>query len=347
MRGYKFPLLFLSLIFVFILSLITGAAKITLPDLWAAIRAVMFGESDANQLQTIGIILNLRLPRALVTALIGAVLGLTGAALQGLFRNPLADPALVGVSAGATLFAAISILLAGYFVTIFSFVGIGLMMAIAAFLGALIASVIIYKLSSRYGHTDMSTMLLAGIAFNALAAAITGLIVYMADDSQMRSIAFWTMGSLAGTSWRELWIMLPFFVLSAIIILRRWKSLNAFSLGEREAKYLGENTNSLKREVLLASALGVGAAVAFCGIISFIGLIVPHLVRMTFTANHKLLLPGAALMGANILLLADLLCRTMAAPAEIPIGIITAIIGVPFFLWLIVRNHSRFNSAIA
>lgn len=347
LKKFIFPILVITLLLIATLSLLTGAAKITWPDFTEALIALINGNATSGDLNTLNIIFQLRLPRVLGTLLVGATLGITGAALQGLFRNPLADPGLVGVSAGATLFAALSILLAGGLFSTVNLLGLNLMMAFAAFAGALGASFIVYRLASYRQQTDMATLLLAGIAFNALAAAITGLVIYMSNDSQMRSIAFWTMGSLAGTAWKELAVMLPFFITSAFLILRRWKSLNAFSLGEREARYLGENTTGLKREMMLATALGVGVAVAFCGIISFVGLVVPHLVRMTLSSNHRRLLPGAALMGANILLMSDLLCRTLAAPAEIPVGIITAIIGVPFFIYLIIRNRSRLHFATA
>ncbi len=208
---------------------------------------------------------------------------------------------------------------------------------IAAFFGSLFTTLIVYRLSNNEGKTDVSTLLLAGIAINALAGALTGLLTYMADDTQLRTLTFWSMGSLGNANWDQVIAAAPFILLAVIVIPWQARALNAILLGEAEAGHLGFDLEKIKLLLILLVALAVGAAVALSGIIGFIGLVVPHLLRLSIGPDHRLLLPASALLGASLLLLADLIARTVVAPAELPIGIITATLGGPFFLWLLLR----------
>ena len=285
------------------------------------------------------IVLSIRLPRILLGMLIGGGLAVAGAAMQGLFRNPLADPGLIGVSSGAAV-AAVATIVLGATVLDFATQALGpFALSIAAFGGGAATTLLVYRLSLVHGTVSVSTMLLAGIAINAVAGAITGIFTFVADDAQLRSLTFWSMGSLGGATWPAVAAAAPFTGLATLAVLRYARPLNALLLGEAEAGHLGCNVERLKRSVVLLVALSVGAAVAVAGIIGFVGLVVPHLLRLTLGPDHRFLLPGAALLGASLLLGADLIARTLVAPAELPIGIVTAIIGGPFFMYLLQRGR--------
>ena len=285
------------------------------------------------------IVLSIRLPRILLGILIGGGLAVAGAAMQGLFRNPLADPGLIGVSSGAAV-AAVATIVLGATVLDFATQALGpFALSIAAFGGGAATTLLVYRLSLVHGTVSVSTMLLAGIAINAVAGAITGVFTFVADDAQLRSLTFWSMGSLGGATWPAVAAAAPFIGLATLAVLRYARPLNALLLGEAEAGHLGCNVERLKRSVVLLVALSVGAAVAVAGIIGFVGLVVPHLLRLTLGPDHRFLLPGAALLGASLLLGADLIARTLVAPAELPIGIVTAIIGGPFFMYLLQRGR--------
>ncbi|GAB5519312.1 MAG: iron ABC transporter permease [Rhodothermales bacterium] len=285
----------------------------------------------------------IRLPRVLLGLLIGAGLAVSGAAMQGLFRNPLADPGLVGVSSGAALAAVLVIVLGGPLLVGLATWMLPFAIAVAAFGGSIAATLIVYRLATWRGRTSVATMLLAGIALNALAAAGVGLMMFIADDAQLRDITFWTLGSLGGATWSTLGAVAPFLLLGIVGAPLLARALNAMLLGEAEARHLGIHVEHLKRGVVLITALTVGAAVAVSGIIGFVGLVVPHLLRLTLGPDHRGLLPGSALLGAILLLAADLLSRTLVAPAELPIGIVTALVGAPFFLWLLLRNRAALH----
>ncbi|MEM8884723.1 MAG: iron ABC transporter permease [Planctomycetota bacterium] len=285
------------------------------------------------------VITQLRAPRAILGALVGAVLAVAGASLQGLFRNPLADPGLIGVTTGAAAAAATGIVFAGlipfgaqlgpYLVPVFAFVG------------ALLTTLTVAAIARQDGHTRTATLLLAGIALAALAGALIGLLVYLSDDQQLRDLQFWMMGSLGGAEWRSLAIVGPILLLLCILLSRGGADLNCILLGEREAQYLGVDVERLKRRMIWCIAAGVGAAVSLAGSIGFVGLVVPHLLRLSLGPDHRLLLPASALLGGTLLLVADLAARTWAAPSELPIGIMTSLVGGPFLLWLVVRDRSR------
>lgn len=285
------------------------------------------------------ILFDIRLPRALMAVLAGAVLGISGAVLQGILRNPLAEPALLGISGGAALGAVSAILLAGGF-------GLGGWLAVwltpmAALGGGLLFAMLVFRLATLNGVTSVSALLLAGVALNAMAGAGVGLGIYLAPEAQLRPVTFWALGSLSGVTWEQLKLasiaMLPALVVLAV----SGKRLNLFALGEREAFYLGLPVERSKRLWIGMSVLGVSATVAFCGIIGFIGLIVPHILRTLVGADHRYLLPLSALGGAILLLGADGLARLWVAPAEIPVGLLTSLAGGPFFLFLLQRSLRR------
>lgn len=287
-------------------------------------------------------LLYIRLPRVLTGVLVGAGLGVSGAAMQGLFRNPLADPGLVGVSSGAAL-AATALVVIGDAVSLSLFklpTAIQLLaFPAAAFAGAFVTSLLIYRLATIAGQTVVATLLLAGVAVNALAQAVSGFVIFYATDAQIRSLTFWKLGSLGGASWGSLGILAPFVLVPILIFPRLARALNAMLLGESEAGHLGVNVERVKKEIIVLVSLTVGASVAFTGLIGFVGLVVPHLMRLLVGPDHRKVLPGSALLGASLLVVADLVARTVAAPAELPIGVLTAIIGAPFFLWLLLRDR--------
>ena len=280
------------------------------------------------------VIVNLRLPRAVLAVLIGGSLSVAGAMMQGLFRNPLADPGLIGVSSGAALGASMVIVL-GFSLPHFEF----LTLPIAAFVGGILATVVVIRLSFSGSKAIVANMLLAGIAINAIAGACTGLLVYISDDEQLRSLTFWTMGSLGGATWQMLPYVFVFAFLPALVGLPLAKSINALLLGESEALLLGVNVEWLKRMIIVFVCIMVGTSVSLTGMIGFVGLVVPHLCRLMFGPDNRKVILGSLLLGGNILLTADLISRTIVAPAELPIGIVTSIVGGPFFIYLLFRNR--------
>lgn len=338
---YKvFTLLGVLLAVAFTLSLALGPVNVSLHHtVMALVRSlgVEVGQGPAvDQAQLI--VGHIRLPRALLGLAVGAVLALSGVAMQGLFRNPLADPGLIGVSSGAALGAAVAIVggtLLGGLPEAWS----PYILSLCAFLGGLGVTALVYRLGRRDGQTHVATMLLAGLALAALAGAGIGLFTYLADNATLRTLTFWNLGSLNGASYARLWPLLLITAAVALWLPRRAKALNALLLGESEARHLGFAVEKLKRELVFWTALGVGAAVAAAGMIGFIGLVVPHVLRLALGPDHRVLLPASALAGASLLLFADVAARWVLAPAELPIGIVTALIGAPFFLYLLLRNR--------
>jgi iron complex transport system permease protein len=330
----------LALLAVALLAgLLLGPARISAAGLAAtlldALGLVPLPAEHARDAAVLGI---LRAPRALMAALVGAGLGAAGAAMQGLFRNPLADPGLIGVSAGAALAAVGAIVLGGgLFGAAAGVLGLWLL-PVAAFAGGLGATLLMARLGTVGGVTGVATLLLAGVAVNALASALTGVLIFMADDRQVRDITFWTLGSLAGSRWAHVPVAAVLVGLPVVALCALARPLNALLLGEAEAFHLGTRVEALKRVAVLLAAVAVAAGVAFTGLIGFVGLVVPHLVRLACGADHRVVLPGAALLGATLLVLADLLARSLAAPAELPVGVVTALVGAPFFLWLLRRR---------
>lgn len=276
--------------------------------------------------------LTVRLPRVLLAVVVGCALASSGAVMQGLFRNPLADPGLLGISSGAALAVALTIVMPFALPPLLALYS----HMVSAFVGSLAISLIVFTLS-RFGHGGLSRLLLAGIAINALCGAAVGVLTYISDDQQLRQFSLWSMGSLGQAQWPTLAVASSLILPACIATFFMSRRLNILQLGEEDAHYLGVNVRRTQLQLLLLSALLVGAAVAVSGVIGFIGLVIPHLLRMRIGADHRWLLPGSAMAGACLLLLADTLARTLVAPAEMPVGLITSIIGGPYFLWLILR----------
>ena len=274
----------------------------------------------------------IRLPRVILAVLVGAALSVSGAALQGLFRNPLADPGLIGVSSGAALGATTSVALG------LNVLGV-VTLPVFAFLGGVGTAVVVYAVARHNGRTEVVTLVLTGITLNTFAGAGTAMLTYVADDQQLRAVVFWSLGSLGGATWTSVGTAVPFVAVGLALALRWGKALNLLVLGEREARHLGVDTERVRLELIALTALMTGAAVAFAGVVGFVGLIVPHLIRLLAGPNHRLLLPASALGGAALLLLADLAARTMVSPAELPLGVLTAFLGGPFLLFLMLRTR--------
>ena len=279
---------------------------------------------------------SIRLPRVLLAVIVGAALAVSGAALQGLFRNPLADPGLIGISSGAALAVALMIVCIGPLPGILGLYGLSM----AAFMGGLLTSIVIFRFAGLTGASSVTYILLAGIAINALASAGTGFLAYLSDDQELRTLTFWTMGSLGGALWPGVLICASLVIPATFVLYRNAQRLNILLLGESEARHLGVDSERLKRNIIICTAISVGAAVAVSGIIGFVGLVIPHLIRLTLGPDHRLLIPASALLGAIILIIADTVSRTLLAPAEIPVGIFTSLIGGPFFLWLLIKQYS-------
>lgn len=335
-------MLFILLIVACVLSICLGAVKINASELGSIITYRLGMSKEANfSAQQEAVFFTLRLPRVILGVLVGSTLAIAGATMQGLFRNPLAEPGLIGISSGASLFAVIMIVLEAKF---FSFMTAAFgyyALSIAAFIGACITTFLVYRLAMRKGKADITTLLLAGIAINALAGSFTGLLTYMASDDQLRNITFWSMGSLGGASWRTISAILPFVIIPLIALPFFSKALNALSLGESQAGHMGINVRLIKTLTIVLATLGVGASVAVSGMIGFIGLVIPHILRMAFSADNRLVVPGSALLGAAVLVSADLIARTLVSPAEMPIGILTAIIGSPVFIYIIMAERRK------
>jgi len=344
MKSYSLILVLLLVLLITscVVSVCIGAVRISAAELWSIIAYRTGLNSHIGFApQQEAVLLNIRLPRVLLGALVGAALAIAGAALQGLFRNPLAEPGLIGISSGASLFAVTMIVLEhrffGFMTVAFGYYAL----PIAAFIGACATTFMVYRLAVGNGKVDITTLLLAGIAINALAGSFTGLLTYMSTDQQLRNITFWSLGSLGGASWKTVTGILPFVSVSLVALPFLSKPLNALTLGESQAGHMGFNVSLLKKLVIVMATLGVGASVAVSGMIGFVGLVIPHILRMALSADHRLVIPGSALLGASVLVLADVIARTIIAPAELPIGILTAIIGSPVFIYIILVERRK------
>jgi len=316
-----------------ILGLASGAVELGSAAIGRSIWHTLTGSGGDQASLIIG---QIRLPRVLLAAWMGGILGMSGAAMQGLFRNPLADPSLIGVTAGASLGAALMIVLGGDLLqgyTALTAISIG------AFAGGAVAVLFVYRLATSASGTSVATMLLAGIALTALAGALGSLLEFYADNDMLRRISLWKMGGMDGASYSRL--LLAAIVGCALFaaLPRQADTLNALLLGESEARHLGIDVDSAKLVLVTWVAVGVGTSVALVGTIAFVGLVVPHIVRMLAGPDHRVLLPASALFGATLMVVADTLARTVIAPTELPVGIITAIIGVPFFISLLRQRH--------
>ena len=281
------------------------------------------------------IFFEIRIPRVILACLVGTSLAISGACLQGLFRNPLADPGLIGVSAGAALGASIIIVFGS---TIFSkFILSTFLLPLAACFGSGVVIFLLFLLTKGFGYQGITYMLLVGIAINAIASVGIGILTFISTDSELRGLTFWTMGSFGGITWPLLIPAILIIITSLIFLIPVLRDLDILQLGESEANSLGVDVQRLKYRIIFTSAATVGASVALSGMIGFVGLVVPHLVRLIAGVNHSYVIIGSALIGSSLMVFADLLARTLIQPAELPVGLITSAIGSPFFLWLIFR----------
>ncbi|MCL8537441.1 FecCD family ABC transporter permease [Chryseobacterium gallinarum] len=283
------------------------------------------------------VVWDVRAARIIMAMLIGSMLAVSGTSLQGLFKNPLATGDLIGLTSGATLLAAIAIVLGGHFKEYlpeaiqFSLVGI------SAFIGSLLSMMLVYRISTSGGKTNVVMMLLTGVAITAIGFSITGFLIYISKDEQLRDLTFWNLGSLAAATWTKNIILAIVLVVAYIILLPKGKALNAMMLGEKDAQHLGINVEKLKKQIIIIVALMVGSCVAFSGTIGFVGLIVPYILRLLFKSNYVFILPLSAVCGSILLLTADTFSRSMVAPSELPIGILTALMGGPIFIAILVK----------
>lgn len=329
------------LLVAIMLSLVTGAYPITASEVLGIFAHKLGMPVSHLAAEKMNVLWTIRLPRVLLAIVVGGSLAVAGVCLQGLFRNPLVEPAIIGVSSGSALFAVIIIVFSssiGW--QLQSFIGV-FALPLSAFVGGLLNTILVYKLASKAGKTDIAILILAGVAMNALSGALIGLAIYFGDDNAIRNFTFWSLGSLGGASWTKLYIVGTLIIISSLIMLSFPRALNAFALGESEAFHMGIDVQKVKMTLLVFSALAVGAGVSVTGAIGFVGLVVPHLVRMVLGADHHTLLPASFLVGAILMLGSDILARVLTAPAELSVGIITALIGAPFFLYILLNFKSK------
>jgi len=332
--------LIVALVISMIAALCLGAVRIPLQETLNILSAKLTGHVSADS-RFEAVLWHLRAPRMVLGLLVGAALAVAGALMQGLFRNPLADPGLIGVSSGAALGAVTVIILGAAFFPTWHFLTDMRFLPVAAFIGALVVTLLIQRLADTGGYTAVATLLLAGVAINSLVGAVIGLSTFLATDAQMRTLSFWTLGSLGAANWSTVAIAAP-FCLGMIAIAPIFASLlNALALGEAEASHLGFSIERSKKLLIVLTAAGVGVCVAFTGMIGFVGLVIPHLVRLWIGPDHRWLLPASALLGGILLLVADTVARIIVAPAELPIGILTAAFGGPFFLFMLLKQRHR------
>ena len=319
-------LLVLLLPLVVMFALGTGTVNISIVDIWRAIMGLFSSDSSSSssnfssssQIHTI--LFDIRLPRILLALCLGVILAISGAVMQGLFRNPLADPSLIGVSGGASVGASIVIVMAGGWMQSGSALGLSAVAA-GAFAGGFIATILVYRLATSEIGTSVTTMLLAGIAIGAIAGALNSLLSYFADNDMLRQISLWQMGNLSTANWSRVAMVAAVAALLVGLFPRDSRALNALLLGESEARHLGIDVQRVKRRLIVLTALGIGTSVAMIG------------------PDHRWLLPGSALAGAILLLSADSLARVVVAPTELPTGILTALLGAPFFIALLMQRR--------
>jgi iron complex transport system permease protein len=332
---FFFPVLIVLLIAVLLCAIAFGAVSILPSDMFSSLKHFFTGKDPANIYE--GVFIQLRLPRVLLCAITGAILAVSGVLMQGLFRNPIVEPGLVGTSAGAALGASIVFVMAPKFSPAIKSITGPLLVPLVAFFGALLATYIVYALAKNAKRVSIMSLLLIGIAVNAVCLSGTGFMSYIARDPQARSITFWNLGTFSGASWQQVFIVGTVATIIFIFSLRYSKQLNTLLLGEEEAGYLGVDADKLKMRIMLLNTAMVSVATAFVGVISFMGLIVPHVLRLLIGSDNKKLLPASMILGALLLVLADMCARLILAPAEVPIGIITSLVGAPVFILLLKR----------
>lgn len=308
----------------------------------SVLQAFMAGltEQDLSKTESAYVLWHLRFPRIGMALVVGAALGMAGTSMQGLFRNPLVSPGLIGISAGATTFVALSFVFGGIWIQGLTGFWGGFGISMIGFCGAMLTLFLAWHLARRAKGNPTLNLILTGIALTAIAESIVGLSQYLATETQLRSILHWQLGSLSGATYPKLLVLISVTAPAAFLLWTLVPGLNALALGEENAMALGIPLNALRKKVLGGAALLVGSTVAFTGIIAFVGLVVPHLVRLVTGPDHRFVFPGAALLGANLLLLADTLARNLHHTQEIPLSILTALMGAPFLLYLMFRNHT-------
>lgn len=332
----------LGLLAAVLFSLSVGAVSIPIGDVAIILikRLGLLSSIGVDDMHEV-VMNTIRLPRIVLTVLIGATLGISGAALQGLFRNPLVEPGLIGVSGGSAAAVVIVIVFGRALALPAAGWLYDLMIPAVAFAGGLAATFLVLRLSSQAGRTNIAVLVLVGVAMNALCGAIIGLSIFFADENQLRTFTFWTLGDLGGASWAKVGIAAPFLILSPALLLFYARSLNAMAMGEAEAFHMGVDVERTKLMIILCSALGVGVSVSMAGMIGFIGLVIPHLVRILFHPDNRLVLPASVLGGALLLILADVVARTVVMPSELPIGVVSALLGAPFFMGLLLKAKKK------
>ncbi len=330
-----------SLLPLMLIALMMGPVMISPASLLRAVLELFgWAGSEGVNSQDGLILFSIRFPRVLLAGLVGVCLSVCGTAMQGLFRNPLADPSLIGVSSGASAGASLMIVMGGgALLQGGQFAGLSVV-ALGAFVGGFVAVILVYRLATSATGTSVATMLLAGIAISALAGALNSLLSFVADDEMLRRISLWQMGSLDAANWPRVWIAAGAVMIVMMLLPREGAALNAFLLGESEARHLGIAVDAVKRRLILMTAMAIGISVAVAGTISFVGLIVPHIIRLLIGPDHRYLIPASALAGAMLLIVADAIARVVVAPAELPAGILTALLGTPFFLSLLAQKRT-------
>lgn len=332
-----FGILILLLVGTIILAIDFGAVPIHIHEMYSALLHAIKNDAPLNIHEAV--FLEIRLPRVLLCAITGGILAASGVMMQGLFRNPIVEPGLIGTSAGAAFGASFIFVLSDilpFWLQRFS--GI-LLVPVFAFVGSVLATVLVYTLAKSVNRVSVTNLLLIGIAVNAIALSGTGFLSFISRDPQARSITFWNLGSFAGASWLQILITAIVTLPVMILLLRYANQLNALMLGDKEAGYLGVHTERLKWQILLLNTAMVAIATAFVGVIAFVGLIVPHMMRLLIGGNNRTLLPAAFLSGAILLTVADIAARLLIAPGEIPIGIITSLVGAPVFIILLKQTQ--------
>lgn len=325
------------LLLTFLISLIVSALlAVTIGSFKISVFDILLGKLD--ELGST-ILYTIRMPRVMLAAFVGASLAISGACLQGLFRNPLADPGLIGVSAGAALGAAFAIVFSSRFISL-DFLG-PYLIPFSAIIGSASVIIILFVITKGFGYDGVTYMLLAGIAVNAIAGVGIGVLTYISDDSELRSLTFWTMGSFGGVTWPLIMPAIIVILFSIVWIIGLSRKLDLIQLGDVEASRLGINIKKVRFGVIISSAVVVGISVALSGMIGFVGLVVPHLVRILGGVNHLYVLIGSAIFGSILMVISDMMCRVIISPAELPVGLITSGLGSPFFLWLIFKMRTR------
>jgi iron complex transport system permease protein len=319
--------LVVGLVLAMVVALCIGAIYIS-P---AKVLDILLGKINDPNDPDVAIVMNIRLPRVFLAAVIGAGLSIAGAAMQGVFRNPMASPSILGISAGAAFGASLAIVLGA------SFISGQFAIPAMAFVFCIGTMLLVYAISRSGGYVPVETLLLAGIAVGSLFSALVSFMQYIAGD-KLAGVVFWLLGGLGEASWPQLWIALPLIALGSLVIMFYAREMNAMTIGEDHATSLGVDTQRVMLIIIVATSIVVAAAVSFCGIIAFVGLIVPHIIRILIGPDHRILLPASILAGAAFLVITDTVARVIMSPAELPVGILTALLGAPFFLYLLKRR---------